>query len=141
MTPSLAEIARAHLRSHGLNEEIVRLVEFSTSPAHHGDGQRGNLSIGYESGKGRRETATISLPTIDEAVAMLADRDRIGAILSLGIRAIPAMMRPAAPTWITENDGARRTLRDLKRAKEIAENGADGIPPKDSPAGDGDMPF
>lgn len=129
MEQSLAAIARAHLRSHGLPEEIVNLIEVTTSPSPTDDGTRGNISIGYQSGGRRRETTIASMSSVEEAIDVLKDRGRIASIIALGLQAMPRSERPDAPVWVTGDDNARQTLRDMDRARGLANRAARGERP------------
>ena len=68
----------------------------------------------------------VSLPSMDEAVAFLQDRERIGSLLSLGIGAMPKDRRPLVPAWVSESRDAQRVRQDMRRASGLAEAAADG---------------
>lgn len=121
------DIVRERLGRHGLGSEVSELVELWTSedPSEE-SGMRGNIAIGYVQNGKRRETAMVSLPSIDDAVTLLEDRDRLAGLLSLGIGAMPATRRPVVPHWITQSEDARRTRRDMARAGRLADDAAEG---------------
>lgn len=128
MTDALNDIARGHIAQHGLGSEISDLVELWLSPLGEDGEERANISVGYTHGGRRRETAMVSLPTLDDAMQLLASRDRTASILSLGIHAMPAASRPAVPDWIRDSEDARRTRQSLRRASTLSDAEARGAP-------------
>ncbi len=134
-------IIRRALGRHGLGSEIRDLVTLWTSPDPGGEGERGNITISYEANGRRRDTAMVSLPTADDAVSLLNDRDRLGSLLSLGIGGIPAARRPHVPQWIAENEHARRVRRDIGRAGRLADAAAEGRDPGKRDDNDASAPF
>lgn len=140
MDNALNDVARQHVLNHGLTMDIAGMVDLWLSTAGDDGLQRANISIGYQDGEKRRETTIVSLPTLDEALATLADRERMGAILSLGIQAMPSTKRPAAPDWVRDNAEARRTMRNLRRATALADSAARGTF-ADRNEAEGDAPF
>lgn len=93
--------------------------------------------MGYVDAGRRRETTIVSTPTVDDAIALVADRRRIATVLALGIRAMPRAIRPELPDWVAEDQGARRTRHDLNRASAMADGAAaheeDDAPPGSAP--------
>lgn len=141
MNETLNDIARAHLAQHGLGEDIAGLVEMWLSPEDQEGAQRANISVGYLEGGKRRETTMVSTPTLDDALTMLADRKRIGAVLSLGIMASPKSVRPALPDWILDNEEARRTRQGLRRASSLADDASRGRTTPGDAVKNEDAPF
>lgn len=127
MQTHLQDIARAHLETHGLLEDIVGMVRMWQAEEEADPQGRTNISIGYVDGNGRRkELSMASLPSADDAVNMLEDRDRIGALICLGILAMPAASRPDMPSWMTESHEVRKIRSGMRRASVLADQASRG---------------
>lgn len=126
----LDQIVEAHLVNHGVDAGIAKLVKAWESPCDPGEEPRINVTIGYQDGDVRRETAASSLPDLADAKRSLADRSWVATFLSLGIKAMPASHRPPAPDWILEDEGAERVRRSLARARDLASEALQGESPR-----------
>jgi len=111
-------VAIALLAAHQLPTEVARTVALDTA-----DGLTGNagvVTIGYDQDGKRKITAQVLLPTLADAERLLADRDGIAALIAQGVRAMPAVKRPALPTWVAESAEAKRAEDMQRRVTAIA---------------------
>jgi len=133
-------LVREALMRHGIDPSLVRHVTLRTTEA---DGApRGLVTIGYVASGQWRETAMVSTPTLDDAVALIEDREQLAPLLALGVRAMPQAVRPMIPDWVANHPSAQRTRRDLARARTLADDAASGRERAPGDADDtGDAPF
>lgn len=134
-------LVREALMRHGIDPSLARHVTIGETEA---DGEpRGLVTIGYIASGQWRETAMVSTTTVDDAVALVCDRDRIAPLLALGVRAMPPTLRPTLPDWVANHPEARRTRRDLARARTLADDAASGRtqPARDEDPPKGNSPF
>lgn len=139
MNDTGADMVRDALMRHGMDPDLARHIDLARTEGP--DGPRGLVTIGYVRAGRRHETAMVSTPTPDEAVALVMDRDRIAALLSLGVRAMPSGERPPLPDWVARHPGAQETRRGLDRARALAADAANGRLHEDKAEADGDLPF
>ncbi len=99
----------ATLLALGLPAEVAATVAVSPLP----EGQA-SITIGYDKG-GRRKIVAETLTTMDGALAIVADRDRIAGLIALGVRAMPTSRRPTLPDWVSASSEVAR--HDAMRAK------------------------
>lgn len=112
---NLAAVLAASMLSQGVPATVADTVRLDTT-----ESGQGVLTIGYDR-KGRRSvTAQTLTPTLNDAVAILADRDRLAGFLAQGLRAIPAASRPQVPAWITQSAEAARADAMRARATGLA---------------------
>lgn len=114
-------IAIALLGAHQLPLDVARTIALETVPSFNtDDAESGLVTIGYDSGDRRVVTAEMLLPTLADAEALLADRDRVASLIAQGVRAMPASRRPALPGWIADSADARRAESMRRRASAAA---------------------
>lgn len=114
-------VAIALLAAHQLPQDVVNTIALDTAPSFNtGDADVGVVTVGYDHNGKRRVTAEMMLPTLADAKAMLADRDRIASLIAQGVRAMPASKRPTLPTWVAENADAQRAEAMRRRVSAVA---------------------
>lgn len=111
-------VAIALLAAHQLPQDVARTVALDTAPGL--SGNAGLVTIGYDQDGKRKITAQVLLPTLADAEAMLADRDRVASLIAQGVRAMPASKRPSLPTWVADNADAKRAQDMRRRASAVA---------------------
>lgn len=111
-------IAIALLAAHQIPTEVARTVQLDTAPGL--TGNAGVVTIGYDQNGKRNVTAQMTLSTLADAEALLADRNRIASLIAQGVRAMPASRRPALPAWIADNADAVRAEQMRARATRAA---------------------
>lgn len=119
---NLASIVAVALASHGLTGAAAATVQAKEVPGI--TGQQAEITIGYDKGGKRKITAQVLVGSVDDAAAYLGDRERIGALIALGVRAMPASARPEIPGWVANSDAARRHDAMRARASAVAETAA-----------------
>lgn len=133
-----AQIVHRELARIGVPEDISHMVELRHAPPIEGAAGRGVVAVGYVSKERFLETAMVNAPSYDEAVELLSDAGRILPLIAMGVRAMPADVRPPLPDWIDRTaDGMRR---DLRRASRLAGEAARGRFVETVPS-EGDGPF
>jgi hypothetical protein len=110
----------ATLLALGLPAEVAATVAVAPLP-----GGQASVTIGYEKG-GRRKVVAETLTTLDGALAIVADRDRIAGLIALGVRAMPASQRPTLPDWVSASPEVARHDAMRARAAVLASGRAAG---------------
>lgn len=105
----------ATLLALGLPAEVAATVAVTPLP----DGQA-SVTIGYDKG-GRRKVVAETLTTLDGALAIVADRNRIAGLIALGVRAMPVSQRPTLPDWVSASPEVARHDAMRARASSMAE--------------------
>lgn len=119
---NFASIVAVALASHGLTGATAAVVQASEVPGI--TGQQAEITIGYDKGGKRKITAQVLVGSVDDATAYLGDRERIGALIALGVGAMPAAARPDVPAWVAESAEAKRHDAMRGRASAAAEAAA-----------------
>lgn len=143
-TSDFSIAVRSAIMAMGFSEDIANLVHLDRVESYEeGAPARGLITIGYitkRAGKDHRnELASVNISTLCEAIDYACDRDRIGTLICLGMRAMPSDIRPELPEWFDQGD-ADRVTRDLRRAGKIADLSARGVKTENARV-DADAPF
>lgn len=135
------EMIRDALLCHGIDPSFSRHIRISETEGD--DGPRGMVAIGYTSSGQWRETAIASTCTPEEAGELVRDSDRLAALIALGVRAMPPSERPDIPDWVAKHPDAQRTVRELARARSLANNAAADLSnrPREPEPDDVNSPF
>lgn len=118
---TLATTARTILaETHLLPVEVVAAVRLEKAEGL--DGDSGVITVGYVNAAGRRKiTAQTVTPSLDDAFALLADRDRAAGLIALGVRSMPPSFRPVLPEWVSGSVEVARFDAMRTRAKGVAQ--------------------
>ena len=120
---TLAALAAAALSAHGMPTDLAATIAVSEVPGLNGSSAA--ITVGYDVVKDgatrRKVVAETLLESVDDAVALLADQDRLGGLLGQAIAAMPVSLRPSLPAWVAESREAKRAVAMRARAAELSE--------------------